>query len=58
MCGVDFILNVVLDEHKHIVKAVAGENVPEVITPTQSVDSLRLVLAEKQSATSGQLVQL
>ncbi len=25
MCGVDFIVNVVLDEHKHIVKAVAGD---------------------------------
>ena len=25
MCGVDFILNVVLDEHKQIVKAVAGD---------------------------------
>ncbi|MHC1787679.1 MAG: nickel-dependent lactate racemase [Christensenellales bacterium] len=26
-CGIDFILNVVLDEHKHIVKAVAGDSV-------------------------------
>ncbi|MGM9521484.1 MAG: nickel-dependent lactate racemase [Oscillospiraceae bacterium] len=25
MCGVDFILNVVLDEHKQIIKAVAGD---------------------------------
>jgi nickel-dependent lactate racemase len=25
ICGIDFILNVVLDEHKHIVHAVAGE---------------------------------
>lgn len=25
ICGVDFIVNVVLDEHKHIVKAVAGD---------------------------------
>lgn len=25
LCGVDFILNVVLDEHKHIVYAVAGD---------------------------------
>lgn len=25
MCGVDFILNVVLDEHKEIIKAVAGD---------------------------------
>lgn len=27
VCGIDFILNVVLDEHKHIVKAVAGDSV-------------------------------
>lgn len=27
LCGVDFILNVVLDEHKHILKAVAGDPV-------------------------------
>ena len=27
ICGVDFILNVVLDEHKHILKAVAGDPV-------------------------------
>ena len=25
ICGIDFIVNVVLDEHKHIVYAVAGE---------------------------------
>ena len=46
------------NEIAHFVKAVSGESVPEVITPAQSVDSLRLVLAEKQSATSGQAVQL
>ena len=27
ICGIDFILNVVLDEHKHIVRAVAGHPV-------------------------------
>ncbi len=27
ICGIDFILNVVLDENKHIVKAVAGDSV-------------------------------
>ena len=27
VCGIDFILNVVLDEHKHIVRAVAGDSV-------------------------------
>ena len=25
LCGVDFILNVVLDEHKHIIRAVSGD---------------------------------
>jgi len=46
------------NEIAHFVKAVAGESVPEIITPAQSVDSLRLVLAEKQSVTSGQSVEL
>lgn len=27
VCGIDFILNVVLDEHKQVVKAVAGDSV-------------------------------
>jgi len=46
------------NEIEHFVKAVRGERVPEIITPAQSVDSLRLVLAEKQSARSGQVVFL
>ena len=46
------------NEIEHFVKAVQGVSVPEIITPQQSVDSLRLVLAEKQSAGSGQLVSL
>ena len=46
------------NEIAHFVKAVRGEKVPEIITPAQSVDSLKLVLAEKQSAASGQLVRL
>ena len=25
ICGVDFLLNVVLDEHKNVIHAVAGE---------------------------------
>ena len=40
------------NEIAHFVKAVGGADVPEIITPRQSVDSLRLVLAEKQSATT------
>ncbi|MHC4518737.1 MAG: Gfo/Idh/MocA family protein, partial [Planctomycetota bacterium] len=46
------------NEIAHFVGAVRGERVPKIITPAQSVESLRLVLAEKQSAKSGQEVQL
>ena len=46
------------NEIAHFVKAVRGESVPEIITPEQSIDSLRLVLAEKQSATSGEIISL
>jgi predicted dehydrogenase len=46
------------NEIAHFVKAVQGQSVPEIITPAQSVESLRLVLAEKESAASGQAVQL
>jgi predicted dehydrogenase len=46
------------NELAHFIKAVQGESVPEIITPAQSVDSLRLVLAEKQSAASGQPVRV
>ena len=46
------------NEIAHFIKAVGGEKVPEIITPAQSVDSLRLVLAEKQSVASGQAVEL
>jgi len=34
----------------HFVKAVTGEKVPQIITPADSLDSVKLVLAEKQSA--------
>ena len=46
------------NEIAHFIKAVQGESVPEIITPAQSVDSLKLVLAEKESAASGQVVRL
>ena len=46
------------NEIAHFIKAVKGESVPEIITPAQSVDSLKLVLAEKESANSGQTVRL
>ncbi len=46
------------NEIAHFVKAVQGEAVPQIITPQQSVDSVRLVLAEKESATSDEKVSL
>jgi predicted dehydrogenase len=38
------------NEITHFIQAVGGEDVAEIITPEQSIDSLRLVLAEKESA--------
>ncbi len=46
------------NELAHFIQAVQGHSVPEIITPAQSVDSLRLVLAEKQSAASGRSVTI
>jgi 1,5-anhydro-D-fructose reductase (1,5-anhydro-D-mannitol-forming) len=45
-------------EIDHFVRAVRGEPVPEIITPAQSMESLRLVLAEKDSARSVEKVSL
>lgn len=45
-------------EIAHFVKAIAGEKVPEIITPRQSINSLKLILAEKKSASSGRVVSL
>ena len=46
------------NEIAHFVQALRGEPVPEVITLPQSLDSLRLVLAEKRSAALGEKVAL
>ncbi len=46
------------NEIAHFVKAVSGQSVPEIITPAQSIDSLKLILAEKDSVRSGQVVTL
>ncbi len=46
------------NEIAHFVQAVRGERVPQIITPQQSVDSVRLVLAERQSARTGEKVTL
>ena len=46
------------NEIAHFAKAVSGQSVPEIITPEQSLESVRLVMAEKQSARSGEKVAL
>jgi 1,5-anhydro-D-fructose reductase (1,5-anhydro-D-mannitol-forming) len=44
------------NEIAHFVRAVRGETVPEIITPQQSIDSLKLILAEKSSAAAREIV--
>ncbi len=45
-------------EIAHFVKAVGGQQVPEIITPAQSLNSIKIILAEKQSAQSGKEVAI
>ena len=45
-------------EIEHFVRRITGEDLPEVITPEQSRDSVRLALAEKQSAETRAVVSL
>jgi predicted dehydrogenase len=45
-------------EIDHYARAVAGEKLEPVVTPEQSRDTIRLVLAEKQSAREGKPVSL
>ena len=45
-------------EIAHFVKAVAGQSAPEIVTPAQAMNSVKLALAEKQSAASGEKVSL
>ena len=45
-------------EIAHFVKAVGGESVAEITTPSQSLDSVRIVLAERRSAQSGREVEI
>ena len=39
-------------EIAHFIKAIDGQKVPEIITPAQSLDSVKLILAERASAQS------
>jgi predicted dehydrogenase len=45
-------------EIEHFARAVAGEKVEPITSPEQSRDSVRLVLAEQQSAREGRAVNL
>lgn len=45
-------------EIEHFARAVAGQEVEPVVTPEQSRDTIRLVLAEKRSAREGRVVLL
>src|SRR5262249_40573612 len=45
-------------EITHFARAVAGQPVEPVVTPEQSRETVRLVLAEKQSAREGRRVAL
>lgn len=45
-------------EIRHFADALLGRKVPTILTPEQSAASLRLVLAEKQSAETGSPVKL
>jgi predicted dehydrogenase len=45
-------------ELAHFIKAVSGKKVPQVITPVQSLNSVRILLAEKKSAATGKPISL
>jgi predicted dehydrogenase len=45
-------------EIAHFIKAVSGKKVPEITTPVQSLNSIKLILAEKQSAQNGKEVTI
>ena len=45
-------------EIDHFARKVAGQKVTEVLTPDQSLQSVKIIEAEKQSAQTGQIVKL
>ena len=45
-------------EIEHFIKAVSGQSVPEVTSPEQSMNSIKIILTEKQSAASGDRIAL
>ena len=45
-------------EIEHFLKTIAGLDVPQITTPAESLDSVRIILAEKKSALTGKEVIL
>ncbi len=42
----------------HFAKKISGEDVPEILTPQQSMESIKVALAEKESAKTGQPITI
>ena len=42
----------------HFVKAVSGQKIPQITTPADSLNSLKIVLAEQQSAQNQKVVAI
>jgi predicted dehydrogenase len=42
----------------YFIKKISGEDIPDILTPQQSMDSIKVGLAEKESALSGRPVSL
>jgi hypothetical protein len=45
-------------ELEHFIKAVSGKSVPQIITPKDSLNSVKIVLAEKKSCTIAKKIAL
>jgi predicted dehydrogenase len=45
-------------EIEHFLKTINGQKVPQIITPAESLDSVRIILAEKESAMTGKEIEL
>ena len=45
-------------EIAHFIKTAAGQKVAEITTPEESMNSVKIIMAEKESADSGNTVSL
>ena len=45
-------------EIEHFLKTIDGQSVPQITTPAESLDSVRIILAEKKSALTGKEINL